>query len=87
MEGKGQKLGAYGSLSRGPWEISDIGRYASQRGVGSQLAVGAGAGGAVFYQVVHYIVLLGEYLLENRHLQAATEICKSVFTRHLVCYC
>ena len=26
----------------------------------SQLAVGAGAGGAVFYQVVHYIVLLGE---------------------------
>ena len=34
-----------------------------------------------------YIVLLGEYLLENRHLQAATEIHKLVFTRHLVCYC
>ena len=51
------------------------------------MAVGAGAGGAVFHQVVHYIVLLGEYLLENRHLQAATEICKSVFARHLVCYC
>ena len=30
-----------------------LGRYASQRGVGSQLGVGAGAGGAVLYQVVH----------------------------------
>ena len=24
MSGRGQKLGAYGSLSRGPWEISDM---------------------------------------------------------------
>ena len=49
------------------------------------VGAGAGAGGAVFHRVV--VLLDGEYLLENRHLQAATEIHKLVFARHPVCYC